>query len=160
MPSDGGCAQVVGQTIYRYGISGNMCYDQTFLYVTQQDTNTPDGCERSCKKKNGEYICTINCGINTPSADMGASWGVGAARTFKTECDDGEVKIQGYCHKLDSYGTLGCPDGYSRKDDKCYKLIKKTCSKTCNTSTWSSWSNWSTTRVIENEYTEVQTKTE
>ena len=79
---------------------------------------------------------------------------------LKQECGEGQISVDGYCHYVDSHATLTCPDGYTKGTDKCYKLVKKTCSKTCNTEVWSPWSNWSTTKVIANSYTEVETKTE
>lgn len=81
-------------------------------------------------------------------------------KILKTECEHDEIKIAGYCHSIDTYGSLTCPEGYTKKDNTCYKLIKKTCSKTCHTSSWSKWSNWQTIKVLEDENTEVEYKTE
>ena len=81
-------------------------------------------------------------------------------QVLKTECDHDEILISGYCHSIDTYGSLTCPEGYVKKDDTCYKLIKKTCNKTCNTETWSKWSGWQTTKVLADDKTEVETKEE
>ena len=78
----------------------------------------------------------------------------------KTDCDDTEVKVYGFCHKIQSRANLTCPDGYISEEGKCYKEIKKTCNKTCTYEAWSNWSNWSTTKVVANDTTEVETKTE
>ena len=79
---------------------------------------------------------------------------------YKQECSTGEIKIDGYCHKIDSYGTVTCPNGYVNENGTCYKRIAKTCNDTCHDVTWSDWSSWSTTKVIASDTVEVQTKTE
>ena len=79
---------------------------------------------------------------------------------YKKECSTGEIKIDGYCHKIDSYGTVTCPSGYVNENGTCYKRIAKTCNDTCHDVTWSDWSAWSTTKIIASDTVEVQTKTE
>lgn len=79
---------------------------------------------------------------------------------LKTQCSDNEINIDGYCHKIDSYASVTCPDGYINEKGNCYKLIKRTCNNHCTSETWSKWSEWSTTKVVAGDNTEVQTKVE
>lgn len=77
----------------------------------------------------------------------------------KTVCDENEINIDGYCHKIDSKGTYSCPPGYKQTSDtKCSQIIEKTCNETCTSEIWSDWSSWSTTKVVESDTVEVQTK--
>lgn len=78
----------------------------------------------------------------------------------KTQCDENEVNINGYCHTIDSKGTFTCPNDYVLEGTMCLKKVKKTCSQTCTTENWSEWSNWSTTKVVPTDTVEVQTKVE
>ena len=83
-----------------------------------------------------------------------------AGLSLKTNCSSDEISIDGYCHKIDSYASITCPDGYVNENSICYKNIKRTCNNHCTSETWSKWSEWSTTKVVASDTTEVQTKVE
>ena len=114
-----------------YAIRDNVCYSKIPLKKAPQQVNDPN-----CK----------NC---LPVYSM--------FEEPKTECDTGEMLIDGVCHKVDSYATITCPNEYILKDGKCYREIKQTCSNQCTNESWSNWSEWSTTKVVASDTTEVRT---
>jgi hypothetical protein len=77
-----------------------------------------------------------------------------------SKCNDGEVAIDGYCYKIDSYATITCPKNYVLESNNCYRNVRRTCNNHCTSESWSPWSEWSTTKVIAGDSTEVQTKVE
>lgn len=111
----------------QYAVKGNVCYDQQPIKINDCPSSSGSGPAQLCPT------------------------------TGKENCDDGEIKIGSYCHKVDSYGQLTCPSDYVLQGDKCYKQVKKTCSETCTQETWSGWSDWSTTRVEATSTREVRT---
>lgn len=87
------------------------------------------------------------------------TWSTGIKKSIsKTNCTSGEINVDGYCHKINSYAQPVCNDGYQLNGNKCTRKINKTCSKTCTSDNWSSWSEWSTTKVNPSDTVEVQTK--
>lgn len=125
----------------QYKAYGNVCYNVGYINLEPEP-------EQKCKKlKNGEIYCTWTV-IPIP------------INYLKTECESGEILIGEYCHKIDSYGSYKCPDGYSSYGDKCAKVVKKTCSNTCTNTSWSEWSEWTTAYIAANDYTQVETKVE
>lgn len=125
------CIQVM---VPKYQVKGNVCYDSSYILLTD-DSNC---------------VCSGNtCSLECIS---------GKVLGEKTECTDGEIKLDGYCHKIDSYGEYSCPSGYTLLNETCKKKINKTCSNTCTSTSWSSWSEWTTVAIKPTEFIEVETK--
>ena len=126
------CIQVM---TLRYKVHGNVCYDSTYI------EGTPSKEPVTC---NG-----INCNVDNARK-----------RYSKTICSLNEIKIDGYCHKIDSYAETSCRTGYTLSNDKCVKVVKKTCSHICTNTTWSNWSEWTTAYIAPSDNIEVETKVE
>ena len=142
-----------------YCCKGEGCKkDNPRIDVCQLCIATPDIICPFCHEEfTTEYTTKGNiCYSKIPLTEGNGLTG-GLYKTPKTNCGDGEVKIDGNCHKLDSYGTITCPSEYILKDGKCYKEVKKTCSNQCTNESWSNWSDWSTTKVVASDTTEVRT---
>ena len=153
----------------RYATYGNVCYDRSYLSmvlglgyrnINAEPIDNPcnggrgDVCK--CDSYQGGWIVTCNSSIQRMD-----STGYSAKYIMiKSDCEQGEININGACHKVDSVASNGCKTGYEMEDGKCYRKITKTCNNECNYDSWSEWSKWSTTKVVANSNTQVETKTE
>ena len=140
---------------------GNVPYSSEYSFVTDSSGH------QNCFSSHGKTYCEvgpINSGIEPGHSYLPSPVNPGnsivESSYYKKRCDSNEINIDGYCHKIDSYGTTTCPNGYVNENGTCYKRISKTCNNTCQNVSYSAWSSWSTTKVLASDTVEVQTKTE
>lgn len=134
------CPQVM---VPAYKASGNICYAQGAIYINKNPQSNSSTGGTVC---NGKYCVIQGTPINPNDY------------VPKENCDSNEIKLNGYCYKINSKGSYICPNDYVLENDTCAKKKKKTCSDICTSESWGPWSEWSTTKVIATNTVEVQTR--